>query len=321
MSGTDTTRTGFDALESPINEIPWGRNLPAVACYSHPDTLPYVRDTKGERRERRAVARLAKKKWRLAALAGAAGIFASQLPADAKPRLAEPGCIKVVVKKGDTVWAIGKRSGVTLDVIANLNPHVPNLNVIEVGDEIAVSCPGFKPTPADPNLPPPVIVLSNEVQRKTGEPWEGMAPWPGFNKWLPGDGTNSVASQAAVLRALFKHGARGDKLIHLAAVTEGESNRRIGAVGDQELADATWDHSCSPFQIRTQKAAKGTGSARDAEVVCTLDGGAWAAIQIYDAAAKRGAHPMSPWTAWRVGNAKSFIDPYRELAQRMGMDG
>lgn len=259
---------------------------------------------------------MATRKRTTAALAALAAVTVpAAASAGPEPRLAAPGCITVEVRPGGNVWRIGQEANVTLDVIAALNPHITNLNLVHPGDHIAVSCPGFTSTKADPNIPLPAV---NEVQRSTAEPWEGMAPWPGHNKWLPGDGRDGVVSQAKILRTLHDAGARGDQLILLAAVTEGESNRRLAAVGDTTIMDATWGPSVGPWQIRTAKAKTGTGEARDINVASTLEGGAAAAVEIYNAAAAKG-DPMRPWGAYLRGHTKSFVGPYRELAARMGL--
>lgn len=253
-----------------------------------------------------------KTKKRIATAAVGAFVLGVATMADAAPdapRLAPPGCIFHTVVKGNTVWRIAGQAGITLDVVARLNPQIADLSKIEVGDQIATSCG------------------TNEVQRATlaparaitAEPWEGMAPWPGFNKWLPGDGRDGVVSQAKILRTLHDAGARGDQLVLLAAVTEGESNRRLAAVGDTTIMDATWGPSVGPWQIRTAKAKTGTGEARDINVASTLEGGARAAVEIYNAAAAKGGDPMKPWGAYTRGHTKSFVGPYSLLAARMGL--
>lgn len=261
---------------------------------------------------------MATRKRTTAALAALAAVtIPAAASAGPEPRLAPPGCITVEVQRGGNVWRIGQDAGVTLDVIAALNPHISNLNLVHPGDHIAVSCPGFQSVKADPNLPPPVVVLGNEVQRSSAEPWEGMAPWPGFNKWLPGDGTDGVASQAAVLRALAKAGATGDQLILLAAVTENESNRRIGAIGDTTITDHEWGPSYGVYQIRSRWDQDHTGGPRDRFALeNNLDHQAWAAVQVYNG---RKGDPMRAWTSYLKGHHKSFVGPYRELAARMGL--
>ena len=146
--------------------------------------------------------------------------------------------------------------------------------------------------------------------------------WPGFNEFIPGERVvDGVASQGLILRALYDVGARGNQLIGLAAITEGESNRRLNAEGDQHLADRTWDASVTPWQIRSQNQQRGKGTARDLDALRAdpLGHGALAAVEIYQAALEQGRDPLSPWTAHLKGNDRSFVEPYRSLAQQMGL--
>ncbi len=249
-------------------------------------------------------------------LLGVVGLGVVSANAGTEPRLAENvGCQIVTIAAGDNVWSVGDANHVTLDQIARWNPQISNLALVYPGDEIALNCGNPQPV-----VLAPAVVVSNEVQRVSkAEPWVGMAPWPGFNQWLPGDGKDGVASQAAVLRALHAAGARGNQLIGLAAITEGESNRRLDAVGDTTIQDGTWGPAVSPFQIRTLKKETGTGSLRDIREASSLDGGARAAVAIYNAALGRGQDPLSPWTCHKLGNDRSFVEPYRALATAMGL--
>lgn len=40
--------------------------------------------------------------------------------------------------KGDTLWALAKRYGTTVEQIVRLNPQIKNPNLIRVGQEVRV---------------------------------------------------------------------------------------------------------------------------------------------------------------------------------------
>lgn len=247
-----------------------------------------------------------------------AGIVATAHAAEADPRLAPPEqrhCEIAVVESGDSMSKIGAARGLTLPEIIGLNGHIANPNLIYPGDELVVGCTiSLEAAPPAPTVTAPVAELPR-VPRPAP-----AVDWPGFNPFIPGEQiVDGVASQGLILRALHDAGARGNQLILLAAVTEGESNRRINAVGDTDIATDGWGASVSPWQIRTRVADRGSGSNRDIDRVSTLQGGAEAALAIYEAALDRGRDPMSPWTAYLKGHHRSFVDPYRSLADQMGL--
>ena len=44
-----------------------------------------------------------------------------------------------IVKKGDTLWGIAKRCGVTLTALIEANPQIKNPNLIYPGDRVNLS--------------------------------------------------------------------------------------------------------------------------------------------------------------------------------------
>ena len=261
-------------------------------------------------------------------LAGSIGAVAAAADAQA-PRLAPPGCDVYTVISGDTMSRIARANGITLADLIARNPQITNPDRIWVDDAL---CIRLTPTPTTSSTtsttsttiaPAPVATAPvAEVQRVVKQP-DPVVAWPGFNRFIPGEQVvDGVVSQSLVLRALYNVGARGNQLIGLAAVTEGESNRRFDAEGDQGIQDATYGPSIGIFQIRSEKGKEGTEHARDAAALRgSLEHQAWAAVQVYNGALARGVDPLSPWTAHRIGNDRSFVGPYTQLAQALGMLG
>lgn len=281
------------ALELPVDQIRWSDD-PAVYDALRPRT-PWYR--------RHSVIAAA-----VVAALGGLGVAAATA-ASADPRLAPAGCEIHVVEPGDSMSRIARDHEVPVAEFIARNPHIDNPNLIYPGDELCVQ---LTTTP-----PPPPPVPVNEAQRVPRD--ELTLDWPGVNPWLPGDQiVDGVASQTAIVRALYNAGARGNQLLTLAAVTECESNRRIAAVGDQHLTDRTWGPSVSPWQIRTLKADTGRGTARDIEYASTLEGGADAAVQVWNGRLAAGANPASAWTCWINGHHRSFVEPYRTIAEHYG---
>lgn len=211
------------------------------------------------------------------------------------PRLAPPGCIYHTVVRGDTVWRISGEAGITLDVAARLNGHIRDLSKIEVGDQIATSC-GV-----------------NEVQLLPARSIVNV------DKWLTEVDAPGVPSRRAVLAALYKQGARGDKLITLAAISDPESGRRLDAKGDTTIATGAWSYSSGIFQIRGLKAETGKGTTRDTVRNHTLLGGAQSASELWDQSVARGAAGGKPWTAFLLGHHHGHVPTYTALAAEMGL--
>lgn len=240
-------------------------------------------------------------KKRIATAAVGAFVLGVATMADAAPdapRLAPPGCIFHTVVKGDTVFAIAGRAGITLDVVARLNPAVKNLNVIFPGDQIATSCG------------------TNEVQRAQLAPAVHVV---NVDRWLGELEAPGVPSRRAVLAALYKVGARGDKLITLAAISDPESGRRLDAKGDTTIATGPWSYSSGIFQIRGLKAETGKGTTRDTVRNHTLLGGAQSASELWDQSVARGKPGWQPWTAAILNHHVGHVPTYTALAAEMGL--
>lgn len=235
-------------------------------------------------------------------------------------------CDIYTVKPGDWMSKIALKNGLTAQELIARNPHIPDPNRIYVGDEVVVRCLPRKPTITPTTVPAPTTTVAPppllEVNAMQSAPKPlAVVEWPGAMPFIPGEQVlDGVVSQSLVLRALHNQGARGNQLIGLAAITEGESNRRLDAEGDQHLADRTYGPSIGIFQVRSMKALAGTGQARDADALRgNLEHQAWAAIQVYNGALAAGRDPLSPWTCHLVGNDRAFVAPYTELADKMGL--
>lgn len=240
-------------------------------------------------------------KKRIATAAVGAFVLGVATMADAAPdapRLAQPGCIFHTVVKGNTVWRIAGQAGITLDVVARLNPQIADLSKIEVGDQIAISCP------------------TNEVQRATLAPAVHLV---NVDKYLAERDAPNVASKKAILAALYKAGARDEQLITLAAITEGESGRRLDAKGDVDIATGAWSYSAGAWQIRGLKAETGKGTTRDTVRAHTLEGGARSAVELWNQSVARGAPGGKPWTAWLKNHHVGMVPTYTALAAEMGL--
>lgn len=66
------------------------------------------------------------------------------LPPDGGPTLPPDGETggesSHTVVSGDTLWAIARRSGVTLEALLQANPDIKNPNLIHVGDKVVIPC-------------------------------------------------------------------------------------------------------------------------------------------------------------------------------------
>ncbi len=238
---------------------------------------------------------------------GAAGlILGVAIPAAARPelgavpRLAPAGCVFHTVVPGDTVWAIAGEAGVTLDVIAQLNPGIPKLNRIFPNDQVATSCP------------------ANEMQQVKTQILDAVV-LVNVDRYIQELERPGVASKRAVLAALFKAGARDEQLITLAALTEGESGRQLSALGDVDIQSGDWGPSRGVFQIRTLKSQTGKGTTRDINRVASLEGGAQSAVELWNQSQERGKAGGNPWTAYQKSWHVPFMETYKAVAAEMGL--
>lgn len=65
------------------------------------------------------------------------------------------------VSKGDTLWSIAKRLGLSLDDIVSWNRDIPDINKIQIGDKIKVSDPSLSIEKEDHDL---MDIISREVE-------------------------------------------------------------------------------------------------------------------------------------------------------------
>lgn len=239
--------------------------------------------------------------------------------ADADARLAPPeqrGCDIVVVQPGD--WATRLAPGVPLDTLAELNPHIPNLNLIFPGDELVTGC---HPGPA---------AAVNEVQRATA---------PGLEQYVDEAEPCTVAGRSttcqtwrSIIATLYLDGVRGNDLVTLAAITAPESGRAMSSVGDTDaryLRDG-WLGSFGVFQIRSNAQHTGSGNYRDVERNRTWRGNAASAVEMYENAKQRRAQgmihpvtkrvwtPFDDWSAYLGNLHVGHLDTVRAVAEQIG---
>ena len=65
------------------------------------------------------------------------------------------------VSKGDTLWSIAKRLGLSLDDIVSWNRDIPDINKIQIGDKIKVSDPSLSIEKEDHDL---MDIISREAE-------------------------------------------------------------------------------------------------------------------------------------------------------------
>lgn len=261
-----------------------------------------------------------RKRWPYVLAAGL--VLGVAIPAAARPelgavpRLAPAGCVFHTVVPGDTVWAIAGKAGVTLDVVAKLNAHIPKLNVIRPNDQVATSCPSNEVQILDPK-----VVTRDELQAATVTPSAGNT-----ETCFRGDNRAAYVCYTwpAIVTALFNNGARGEQLVTLAAIVPGESGRAVEPCTTTSECDRTiqtdvWGESSGAWQIRTLKADTGKGTTRDIARTKTLDGGAKSAVELWNQSVERGKPGGQPWTCFLLGNERPFMEIARATATALGM--
>lgn len=84
-------------------------------------------------------------------------------PADERRnrRLEADGGEMYTVSKGDTLWSIAKRLGLSLDDIVSWNRDIPDINKIQIGDKIKVSDPSLSIEKEDHDL---MDIISREAE-------------------------------------------------------------------------------------------------------------------------------------------------------------
>lgn len=104
--------------------------------------------------------------------------------------------MQVVVQRGDTLWGIAQRHGVSLDALIRANPQIPNPNLIYVGQ--VVNLPGWDGNDgfdAAPEAPPETPRVDSAPPPPSGSPMVDLAtdvmnrPWAYNNINQPGDHT------------------------------------------------------------------------------------------------------------------------------------
>lgn len=72
------------------------------------------------------------------------------------------------VSKGDTLWGIAKRLGLSLDDIVSWNRDIPDINKIQIGDKIKVSDPSLSTEKEDHDLMD-IISMETEINKMSDE--------------------------------------------------------------------------------------------------------------------------------------------------------
>jgi hypothetical protein len=208
-------------------------------------------------------------------------------------RKAPAGCLAVAVQRGDTTWKVATANGLTLDAIAKLNPQIADLSRIHPGDELAVTC--------DPDgvALAPAVSVTRPVD---------------VTRWLTEREADGRMTWRSVVANLYAQGARDDDLVTLAAIAECESNRWPTAVGDVHLENGKWGPSIGFLQVRSLRAAKGSGAPRDADALqASVEHQAWAAVEVW-----RAQGPKA-WTCYLNGHHKGLVPTVRQAAAEIGV--
>ena len=250
-------------------------------------------------------------------------IFSGIAHASAPRLIEDKSCTIVTVASGDNAWTLAGANDITLDVLAKLNPQIPDLSKIYPSDELAIGCGKPKPNA--------FFVQKSVTVTEPGD-W---AQWRNTTEPCLSHGqTLTCWTWQAIVIALHDVGFRGNDLITMAAITPGESNRVVVAVGDQHLQDDKWGPSVGVFQIRTLWKEQGKGTTRDINRLNTLAGSAASAHDLYESSKerrnngemitpvgkteKRQREAFDDWTCYQIGNHLGQIETVRTIASQMG---
>lgn len=122
---------------------------------------------------------------------------------------------------------------------------------------------------------------------------------------------------ADVYADLLAAGFPPDQATVMTAIAGAESGYDDTALGDVQLQDATWGPSFGEFQIRTLKAATGTGSPRDISALAGDDQAqAAAAYQI-----SQGGRDFTPWSVFTSGAYQAFLPAAQQAATTQATAG
>lgn len=107
-------------------------------------------------------------------------------------------------------------------------------------------------------------------------------------------------------------GLSGERAIIAVAIAKAESGLNQAAVGDTALVDAKWGPSIGLWQVRSLKADKGTGRARDANRLADPVFNARAMFQI-----SNGGTNWRPWSVYTSGAYRQHLTAVRQVAGSM----
>jgi hypothetical protein len=124
----------------------------------------------------------------------------------------------------------------------------------------------------------------------------------------------TTRSPEQVYAVLIQAGFSPAAATTMTAIAGPESGYNDQDVGDVSLENSTWGPSYGLFQIRTQKAATGTGGVRDQTWLAASDlNQAKAAYSI-----SSGGTNFSPWSTYNDGKYQSFLSGAAAAAKSVG---
>ncbi len=110
-------------------------------------------------------------------------------------------------------------------------------------------------------------------------------------------------SPAAIYRLATDAGLTPAQAVVATAIALAESGGRTDAVGDTSLMNATWGPSVGLWQIRSLKADRGTGRARDETRLADPAFNARAMVEI-----SGGGANWRPWSVYTSGTYRTQLD-------------